>query len=181
MKKYYLISIYFVILFVVVFTFVGFAFSFLYPMKFKNKILNSAKEFNLDPALVASVINVESGFKEHAISSAGAMGLMQLMPSTSIEIAQKLGVENFKIKDLLSAETNIRFGCFYLSYLTNLYNGELVNVLAGYNAGFNNVNIWLTKQEYSSDGLVITKTPFKETNDFIKRINNNYNIYAKRF
>lgn len=181
MKKYYLLRIYVVILFVVVFGLVGLAFSYLYPVKHKNKILNSAKEFNLDPALIASVINVESGFDEYAISPVGAMGLMQLMPSTSIEIAQKLKVDNFKVTDLLNAETNIRFGCYYLKYLINIYNGELTNVLAGYNAGFNNVNVWLTKKEYSENGLVITRTPYSETNNFIKRVNNNYKIYAKRF
>ena len=181
MKKYYWISIYIVLTFVIVFTIVGAAIVYLYPIKFKNQILTYSKEFDLEPSLIASIINVESGFNANSVSGAGAMGLMQLMPSTAIEIADKLNVSDFKIKDLLNPDINIRFGCYYVDYLSKIYNNNLVNVLAGYNAGLNNVNVWLINNKYSEDGIEITKTPFKETNDFIKKVQNNHKIYSKMF
>lgn len=181
MKKYYLISAYFVLLFVLVFSAVGISFTLLYPHRYESEITLYAKKYNLDPALVASVINVESGFDKNKVSPVGAIGLMQLMPTTAVEIAAKNGVAGFTVSDLYEVETNIDFGCYYLNYLQNFFEGNLTNVLASYNAGLNNVNAWLLDVTYSEDGYTIEKTPYTETNNFINRVNSNYKIYSKRY
>lgn len=181
MKKYYLVSIYFVVLFVIIFAMMGVGMVLLYPLKYRDTIQLNASKYNLDASLVASVINVESGFNTHSVSDVGAMGLMQLMPSTAIEIANNLGYTNFSIDQLFEPEINIEFGCYYLRYLNTKYNGNLTTVLASYNAGYSNVNIWLINAEYSQDGQTLTTTPYKETNNFIARVNDSIKIYERRF
>lgn len=181
MKKYVLVSVYVVVLFVLVFGAVGTAFALLFPFKYEDSISASATKYNLDPALVASVINVESGFNARRVSPVGAMGLMQIMPATAVEIAAALNYENFSFSDLYRPEVNIEFGCYYLRYLTNLHDGSLVNVLASYNAGPNKVRAWLLNSTYSPDGQTISKTPYEETNGFIEKVNSSYKIYIKRF
>ena len=181
MKKYFLFSSYVVLLIVLVFGAVGAALALLYPIKHEDLILLNAEKYNLQPELVASVINVESGFNENSVSDDGAIGLMQLMPTTAVEIANLLGYNSFKVNDLFKPDVNIEFGCYYLRYLTNKYNGNTNNVLAGYNAGFNNVNSWLINTEYSADGYTIDTTPYTETNNFINRVNNGLRVYKNRF
>ncbi len=181
MKKYYLISLSVVVIFILAFSFVGLIFSFLYPLKYKNEIKAYAKQYGLAPEFVAGVINVESGFNKNATSNAGAMGLMQLMPNTAIEIAANLNYDDFKITDLYNPAINIEFGCYYLSYLNYIFPNNINNVLAGYNAGLTNVNYWLLNETYSSDGIVLITTPYQETNNFIVKVKRNQTIYAKKF
>lgn len=180
MKKYYYISLIFAVFFVLVFLMMSVAIVFLYPIKYKNIINENAKIYNLKPELIASVINVESGFKKDEVSHVGAMGLMQLMPLTAIEISTKLNDENFKVSDMFVPEKNIKYGCYYLRYLINKFDGNVTNALASYNAGFSNVNAWLLETKYSKDGVNLTKIPFKETKNYIRKVNKNLKIYENR-
>ncbi len=150
----------------------------MYPLKYEEQIEVYADEYNLDPALVASIINVESRFQPKKVSGKGAIGLMQLMPSTAEEIADKLDKTHY---DLFDPSTNIEFGCFYLQYLTTKVGTELSVLLASYNAGFNNVNQWLTDNQYSTNGVTLVTTPYKETNEYLRKVNNNYTVYKARF
>lgn len=151
----------------------------IYPVKHKDLINKYAKIYKLNSSLVCSVINVESNFNKDAVSKVGAVGLMQIMPETAREIAGKLGVDDYVDEMLFAPDINIRFGCYYLSYLSNMYNGNLVNVVAAYNAGFNNVNEWLKNENYSNNGT-ITNPPFEETKNYLKKINKNLSVYEKR-
>lgn len=151
---------------------------FVYPLEYKTYIEKYAEEYQLDPALVASIINVESRFKPTKVSSKGAVGLMQLMPSTAQEVAEKLDIDSY---DLFSPETNIQFGCYYLKYLTTQVGTDLTVLLASYNAGFNNVNDWLMDPEYSYNGVTLISTPYAETNEYIEKVNKNYRVYQARF
>ncbi len=180
-KKYYLISAYFVLLFVLAFSAVGIAFALLYPFDYKSQITTYSEKYDLDPVLVASIINVESGYNKNKVSPVGAIGLMQLMPSTALEIATKKGVTNFSVASLYEVETNLDFGCYYLRYLQNIYGNQTTNVLASYNAGLNNVRAWLLDEQYSPNGTTISTTPYEETNAFIKRVQSSYKVYARRF
>lgn len=181
MKKHFVFSLVLVLVLVVVFGFFGTMFALLFPLKFEKDIKIYAKEYYLTPELVASVINVESGFDQTQVSNVGAIGLMQLMPSTALEIADKLMIENFKIDDLYDPTVNIRFGCFYLRYLLDFYNDNLNNALASYNAGLSNVNSWLINSEYSADGENLNNIPYKETRNFVNKIYNNLKVYKYKF
>lgn len=149
----------------------------LFPVKYKEEIIANSQKYNLPPKLVASVINVESGYNKDAVSKVGAKGLMQIMPATANEIATKLNIETY---DILNEPTNIEFGCYYLSYLLSRYNNNLVLALASYNAGLNNVDNWIKNDEYFVDNTLI-RIPFKETENYIKKINFNLIIYGLKY
>lgn len=152
-------------------------YAYFYPMKYREEIEAYSQEFEVDPALVASVINVESGYDESAKSSKGAEGLMQILPSTGEWLTNKLGEKN---KDLFDAKNNIRLGTFYLSYLLDLFaNKDLA--LCAYNAGQRNVQNWLSDKRYSFDGKTLFKIPFEETQNYLKKVNKNYAYYKNRY
>ena len=152
----------------------------LYPVKYKSVIEKYAQVFNIDPVLICAVINTESGFKKDAVSAVGAKGLMQIMPSTAQEIAAKLNVSNFNEEMLFVPDVNIRFGCYYLKYLLTMYNQNIVNSVAAYNAGFNKVNEWLKVLEYTSGGSVVNP-PIPETKNYLKKVSSAIKIYKLRY
>ncbi len=153
--------------------------SFFYPVKYKDYVLEYSKEFNLDSKLVFSTIKVESSFNKKAVSNKGAKGLMQITDSTGEFIAVKLQESNY---DLFNEQTNIKFGCYYLRYLFNKFE-DLTVVLCAYNAGEGNVNKWLSIKEYSVDGKTLVKIPYKETEEYVNKINKSFekykNLYGK--
>ena len=100
------------------------------PAEIEKLVEQTAKRYNVDPKLIQAVIQVESDYNPQALSNKGAMGLMQLIPST----AQRFGVQN-----PYNAKQNIEGGVSYLKYLLNLFNGDLSLSLAAYNAGENAV------------------------------------------
>ena len=178
-KKYVSII---VLCFVIIVLGAGFVFMFLprYPLEYKEEIEKCAKEFSLSPALVASVINAESSFDKDCVSSQGAIGLMQILPSTATYIAKLLGENDFKTSQLFEPETNIRFGCFYLKYLQNKFENQNVS-LSAYNAGEGTVKKWLSNQNYSEDGKTLVNIPYEETRNYIKKIENSYKHYERKF
>lgn len=148
-----------------------------YPYKYKEVVNKYAKEYNLDPLFVLSVIKVESNFNPDATSNTDAMGLMQIMPSTGKDIANSLGKTNFKAEDLYNPEINIQMGCYYLR---NLYN-EFENwdlVIAAYNGGRGNVQKWLNNSEYSKEGE-LTNIPFPETKNYVVKVDKAFKSYQK--
>ena len=152
----------------------------LYPLKYKERILVSSAQFDLPPEVVASVINTESSFNKSAVSGGGAMGLMQILPATGEFIAESLGIENFDDSMLYQPDINIEFGCFYLRYLLNKFDDEKT-AFAAYNAGEGIVKKWLSDKNFSPDGLTLTKIPYAETANFVKKVLNGINIYKTRF
>ena len=98
--------------------------------KYDQFIEHYANKYGIDPTLVRAVIQVESNFNPHCVSSKGARGLMQLMPATA---------RRFGVKNIHDPEQNIHGGVRYLAYLMRLFNEDLPRVLAGYNAGENAV------------------------------------------
>ena len=157
----------------------GSFYAYFYPMKFCDEIKEYSTEFGVEPALVASVINVESGYREKAISSKGAQGLMQIMPSTGEWLAGKIG-EKYEDNVLLEGKFNIKIGTYYLSYLINQF-GDKKLALCAYNAGQRNVKEWLKNSEYSQDGKTLKKIPFLETENYIKKVEKNYSYYKNRY
>ena len=151
-----------------------------YPLKYKNTILTESAEFGLKPAVVSSVINAESGFNPEAISGSGAVGLMQILPSTGEFIADSLGFDYFETQMLLIPETNIEFGCFYLRYLLNKF-GDEETAFAAYNAGEGIVKQWLKDPAYSANGVKLHYIPFDETRNFVSRVLRGIEVYKQKF
>ena len=147
----------------------------LFPRKYEQYINVYADQYGLDRYLVASVINVESGYDSKAISHAGAVGLMQILPTTADDIVDRLHVEIDK-RDLFDVETNIHLGCFYLSYLLEIFDGNVINTLCAYNWGLNNVRGWIEKGNCDSEGT-ITNIPVAETRNYLKKFKINKFVY----
>lgn len=148
----------------------------LYPMTHYDTVCKYSEEYNIDPLLIMAVIKAESNFKTDATSHKDAAGLMQLTEETAVWCAQKLGVD-YSSDLLYDTDFNIHAGVFYLSYLSERYNGDITSAAAAYNAGMGNVDKWLESGEYSADGATLDKTPFDETSVYINKIKFNYKIY----
>jgi soluble lytic murein transglycosylase len=140
-----------------------------YPLRYSEYVRVHAKEHELDPALLAAVIYQESKFRPSAKSSSGAIGLMQLAPSTAKGIAIRTGGHRFVTSDLYDPEINIRYGAWYLANLFAKYHSEQL-VLAAYNAGQGNVDRW------RSEGVGIQ---FPETVAYVDKVEKLKRIYAK--
>lgn len=161
--------------------FTNFYYAFKYPLKYNNIIVNEASANQLDADFVCAVIAVESRFNKRAVSNAGAIGLMQLMPTTAVQMAIEIGLDGFVIEDLFDENVNIRLGTKYLRYLKNkFYNVR--TMLAAYNAGEGKVVEWLADPLISPDGVYIEYTPYKETNAYMDKVLETLKIYRnKRF
>ena len=173
-KKPYLLAIFAIIIVSVVVLTILF-YTVWYPINYKNITVKYSRQYGLEPNLVSSVICVESKFDAKAVSPKGACGLMQLLPSTAMEVAHKLN-EDYSAIDLFDVDTNIRYGCFYLNYLYGIY-ADTVCVLAAYNAGLGNVNSWLADNKYSEDGVHLTYIPFKETREYVSKVVRGRSVY----
>lgn len=149
----------------------------LFPKKYVGEIQNSASNYGLSISMVASIINIESGYDENARSDMGAMGLMQILPSTAKECADKMGI-SFREEDLFNAKINIEIGCYYLRYLLDMFNGNITNVLCAYNWGMGNVKNWISMGNVDKNGTIIN-IPIKETKDYLKKYDISKYIYEK--
>ena len=148
-----------------------------YPLAYEDLIQKFSREYGIDPYLIAAIINVESRYDKNALSSKEARGLMQISPITGEWAAKELSIADFDLEKLYDPDINIRIGSWYLKVLEEEFNGSLQLILAAYNGGSGNVSNWLKNEEYSQDGLVLTKIPFKETEEYIKKVEKNIKIY----
>jgi peptidoglycan lytic transglycosylase len=112
-----------------------------YPLRYESIVTAHARNYSLEPALLAAVIYTESRFDADAESAAGAIGLMQLLPATAQGIALRTGGGRFVVADLYDPELNVRYGSWYLRNLLRRY-GDLRTALAAYHAGQGNVDSW---------------------------------------
>ncbi|KEH96108.1 lytic transglycosylase domain-containing protein [Clostridium massiliodielmoense] len=148
-----------------------------YPMKYKEYIMKYSEQYDLDPYLVASVIKTESNFEKNAKSNKGAIGLMQLTPSTAKWAAKQMKVKSFKVDMLYDEEFNIKMGCWYLDNLKQEFQSNMKLVIAAYNGGRGNVKKWLNNEENSKNGVDLHYIPFKETDKYLKKVQVNCNVY----
>jgi soluble lytic murein transglycosylase len=142
-----------------------------YPLQYDSIVVGHARNYDLDPALLAAVIYRESKFDPKAKSKSGAIGLMQLLPSTAKGIALRTGGTKFRVEDLYDPEINVRYGAFYLRRLLSKYGDERL-ALAAYNAGQANVDAWL------ADGRGIE---FAETREYVDRVLAARDVYARAY
>ena len=150
-----------------------------YKLLYKEEIIASAEEFDLDPYLVCGVVFTESGFRPEAKSSVGALGLMQLMPATGLQEAELLEIEGVTEDSLTEPALNIRLGCNYLKKLLDEFGTESV-ALAAYNAGPGRVRQWLKEYGKKDDGSVLY-IPYPETSKYVDRVRSAKGVYAKLY
>lgn len=139
-----------------------------YPLRYEAIVRAHAKNYDLDPALLAAVIYTESRFNPRAHSSVGAIGLMQLLPDTARGIAIRTGGDAFVVDDLYVPELNIRYGAWYLRNLLDRY-GDERTALAAYHAGQGNVDRW------RREGVGVQ---FPETRSYVAKVERVKRIYA---
>lgn len=142
-----------------------------YPLEYEHIIRGHAKNHDLDPALLAAVVYVESRFDPNASSDAGAVGLMQLLPATARGIALRTGGTRFVVADLRDPEINIRYGSWYLDHLRRRY-GEMRTVLAAYHAGQGNVDRW----RRAGAGIV-----YPETRAYVDEVARMRDVYSDAY
>ena len=142
-----------------------------YPLAYETIIRGHARNYDLEPALLAAVIYQESKFDTRARSASGAIGLMQLLPDTARGIAVHTGGSRFRVDDLYDPEINVRYGAWYLRHLLDKY-GDERTALAAYNAGQENVDEW------RRDGRGIA---FAETRDYVDRVEHLKTLYRRGY
>jgi soluble lytic murein transglycosylase len=139
------------------------------PLSDASVIRTQAANKHLDPALVAAVIYAESKFDPRE-SSAGALGLMQILPETAAFIARRSGGINFSTQDLATPAINVAYGSWYLRYLLDHYNGAELPAVAAYNAGLGKVDEWVAKAREEGRALAVQDIPYAETRGYVERV-----------
>lgn len=144
------------------------------PLRHEDIIREQAQEKNVDAALIAAVIYAESKFDDRT-SSAGARGLMQITPQTASDIERHSGGTTFELGDLSDPEINIRYGTFLLRELLDRYDGDVIAVLAAYNAGPTNAERW------GGSELRIEGIPFPETRAYVEDVLDKQRAYREKY
>jgi len=145
----------------------------LYPKKYSKIINKYSYEYVVDPDLIYAIVKVESNFDEKAESTSGAIGLMQIMETTANEVAERI---DLKKHDLYNSEHNIEIGIAYFSVLIEKYNNINLAIVA-YNAGMGNVDMWIQEGKIKKDGTDVENVPFKESNNYVRKVLKTYEIY----
>ena len=153
----------------------------IYPKTYSEIVTTYAEKYGVDSNLIFAVIKAESNFEENAVSSKSAIGLMQIVENTALDVARKNNIEikqeNIK-EELLNVDNNINIGTKYLETLLKKYN-NLEVARAAYNAGIGTVDNWINKGIIKKDGSDIEKIPYKETNNYVRKILRDYKIYKE--
>jgi soluble lytic murein transglycosylase len=151
-----------------------------YPLAYESIVRGHAANYDLDPALLAAVIYAESKFDPDVVSSAGAVGLMQLLPETAQGIADRTGGGGYREEDLVDPEINVRYGAWYLDHLRDKYADhpyaeELA--LAAYNAGQGQVDEWVAETPPGEP----VEIPFPETRAYVDRVEELAELYRRGY
>ena len=150
-----------------------------YPKEYEEYVEKYASQYGVPESIVYAVIKTESGYDSGAVSEAGAVGLMQMMPDT-FNWLTTLTKENLDKGLLYDPETNIKYGTYYLSYLYLKY-GSWDTVYAAYNAGEGNVDDWLGDALEADGAKKLGDVPFKETENYNKKVNKAAEIYDRLY
>lgn len=152
----------------------------IYKKEYSEYVEKYAESYNVDENLVYAVIKAESNFNQNAKSSKDAIGLMQLVESTAKDVSKKVDIQltDDELKEkLLEPEININLGTKYISILIEKYQNIEIAVTA-YNAGIGTVDNWIEKGVIKADGSDIENIPYKETNNYVRKILRDYKIYT---
>ncbi|PKL75287.1 MAG: hypothetical protein CVV27_16165, partial [Candidatus Melainabacteria bacterium HGW-Melainabacteria-1] len=149
----------------------------MYPLHYDALQKENAKRFNLPQSLIAGLTWQESMYKADIKSPAGATGLMQLMPATAKGIAAKAGVTGYHVNQLTDPKVNIRLGSYYLRAQLNTWQGNLMPVIAAYNAGPGAASRWLKSFGHLDKDAFVEKIPYDETRRYVKHVLTHMRVY----
>ena len=149
----------------------------LFPRPFWDELKKDSLANDLDPYLVAALIRQESEFNPQAVSSANAMGLMQLLPSVGRKLAREMKIRHFSTNELLRADINLQLGTRYFKRMVDYYGGQVEYALAAYNAGENRVDDWRSSGDFKSIDEFVESIPFTETRQYVQAILRNAMMY----
>ncbi len=153
----------------------------LYMLEYVDEISLYSQKYGLDPYLISAMIYCESTFRSDAVSSVGATGLMQIMPSTGRWLAEKIGIKNFTAQMLYRPSVNIEMGCYYMRFLLDRYGENVHNAIAAYHSGQGRVDGWLKDPAISDDGENLHNIPEGETRKYTQRVMKVHEIYKKLY
>ena len=143
----------------------------LYPFPYEDIILKWSKQRQLNPLLVTSLIRQESRFEPEIKSSAGAMGLMQVIPPTAKTSARNIGLSNYSMNN---PEDNVNIGTYYLDFTHKKYGNNSMLAVASYNAGPNAVAKWIKRYGMNDVDEFVEKIPYRETKGYVESVFENY-------
>ena len=153
-------------------------FSLRFPTPYREVVNSYTRQLDLDEAWVYGLVRQESRFATDARSSAGAQGLMQLMPATARHVARRLGMPGYARNHATSVETNINLGTYYLRNLMDSVDNQAVLATTGYNAGLSRARAW--RADRPLEGAVYAETiPFTETRDYVRKVMSNTMYYSR--
>jgi soluble lytic murein transglycosylase len=148
-----------------------------YPLAYAPLVEAASRENEVSPLVLLALIRQESLYDPQATSVAGALGLTQVIPSTAMEIAEKLGRQDFEFRDLLEPSLNIEFGAFYLADQLRLFDGDLYLALAAYNGGPGNALRWRDDPAAADPDLLMETIDLEETRSYLELVLANYAVY----
>ena len=153
-----------------------------YPVRLEPLVRETAAEYGLNPPLIAAVIYTESKYDPSAVSSAGAIGLMQIMPETGRWLSGKIELDApYDDEMLYDPATNLRLGCWYLDFLHKRYDGRWQEALTAYIAGQGQVDQWLTDPELSKDGKTLDVIPGQDVKEYAAKVMRTHEKYKTAY
>jgi soluble lytic murein transglycosylase len=147
-----------------------------YPRPYSATVEAAAAEFDVDPLLIWAIMRQESRYDPEALSYVGARGLMQVMPSTQVWIAEQMG-EDIPPGDAFSPQVSIRMGAWFLRFVLDYFDGDLELAIAAYNGGAGSVESWQAYPLVSDRDDLLRWIGFGETREFVERVSRNYQVY----
>lgn len=148
-----------------------------FPRYYRDEVEKRAREFRLDENFIYAIIREESRFNEKDVSSSGAIGLMQIIPSTGRWIMEKACLKDIGTEDLFKPDINIFLGSWYLKYLLDRFNGDLLLAVASYNGGPGLIERWVNSLESVDRDIIIEMMPKEETKYYCQKVLFSYHMY----
>jgi soluble lytic murein transglycosylase-like protein len=153
-----------------------------YPAAFGSHVWRAAWEHDVDPLLMLAVMRVESRYRHDAVSRAGALGLVQIMPATGHRVAALLGDSDFRVDRLLEPGLNIRLGTFYLGELMRRFGDrQFALAVSSYNGGPHNIGRWLHEKTGMPFEEFVEEIQFRETRAYTRRVLEYYAVYCELY
>lgn len=153
----------------------------IYPITYQEYVEKYSIQNDVDKYMIYAIIKAESNFKPEVKSQSKAIGLMQLLEETAVEMSNSIENQTVTEEELYQPEINIKLGTSYYAYLLKHYKGNNILALTAYNAGMGNVDTWIKTGVIQSDGSDIENIPYKETNNYVRKILRDYQLYLKLY